>query len=208
MIPSCVQFPCQHTLDMMDSVTLSHITGCPRILSDHSSQTWVQCFLRIMPSLLQLIAAAGPKVYIATKDTGREGSTRLHLDATCAVNLLSWTLSGDLNCPGAEWQIFDPDDLGVLRNYLRAKLQGRGEIDDTDPVHAQQTYLTEEMLCELKVVGVRPYTIKQRFGDAVFIPAGAAHQVRGCSSTVRRCLTEHRSATSSHVSRWLAISFA
>ncbi|KAI0714472.1 hypothetical protein C8T65DRAFT_573338 [Cerioporus squamosus] len=129
----------------------------------------------------------GPKVYIATPDLPREGSTRLHLDVTCAVNILSWTSSGDLEATGAEWYIFDPRDLEQLRVYLRSKRPPdfkprSGDIED--PVHAQQTFVDEEMLGELASMGVRPYKIQQRLGDAVFIPAGAAHQV----SNVQACI--------------------
>ena len=119
----------------------------------------------------------GPKMYIATADSSREGSTRLHVDVTCAVNILCWTSAGSV-APAAEWHIFEPQDLDRLRAYLRSK---GVSSDDVDPVHAQQTYLTEAMLAELRVLGVRPYIIKQCLGDAVFIPAGAAHQVRSLS---------------------------
>ena len=112
-------------------------------------------------------------MYIATADTLREGSTRLHVDVTCAVNILCWTSTGSA-APAAEWHIFEPRDLDRLRAYLRSKAASSGDID---PVHAQQTYISEAMLAELRVMGVRPYTIKQRLGDVVFIPAGAAHQV-------------------------------
>ncbi|RDX51828.1 hypothetical protein OH76DRAFT_1346367 [Lentinus brumalis] len=128
----------------------------------------------------------GPKVYIATKDVLQEGSTRLHLDATCAVNLLSWTSSSDPDTTGAEWDIFAPEDLPALRGYLRAKCaKPDAQKGAMDPVHAQQTYLTAEMLHELRAINVRPYKIKQRLGDAVFIPAGAAHQVSNCQPCIK-----------------------
>ncbi|KAI0689523.1 hypothetical protein C8T65DRAFT_588583 [Cerioporus squamosus] len=129
----------------------------------------------------------GPKVYIATPDMPREGSTRLHLDVTCAINILPWTSSGDPEATGAEWYIFDPHDLEQLRTYLRSKRPpdvklGSGDIED--PLHAQQTFIDEQMLGELASRGIRPYKIQQRLGDAVFIPAGAAHQV----SNVQACI--------------------
>lgn len=58
----------------------------------------------------------------------------------------------------------------------------KGEIiePDTDAIHDQSWYL-DEMLRErlLKEYQVQGYTIIQCLGDAVFIPAGAPHQVRG-----------------------------
>lgn len=48
-----------------------------------------------------------------------------------------------------------------------------------DLIHTQQTYLTEPMLGELASppYNVKPFRIIQEVGDAIFIPAGAAHQV-------------------------------
>lgn len=111
-------------------------------------------------------------MYIATKDVTRIGSTRLHLDVTSAINLLVYTSGGDT--PGALWHIFLADDLGTLRGYLRSR---PGRTRDDDPIHAQNVYLTPPMLDELRELGVRPFMVHQRLGDAVFIPAGCAHQV-------------------------------
>jgi len=52
-----------------------------------------------------------------------------------------------------------------------------------DPIHDQSWYLDERLRERLlREHGVRGYTILQCLGDAVFIPAGAAHQV--CLTTV------------------------
>ncbi|KAI0689579.1 hypothetical protein C8T65DRAFT_588533 [Cerioporus squamosus] len=123
----------------------------------------------------------GPKVYIATPDTPQEGSTRLHIDVTCAINILAWA-SGDPELPAAEWLVFEPHDLEGLRAYLCSKRSPDEALGD--PVHAQQTYVNEAMLIDLRALGIRPYKIRQRLGDAVFIPAGAAHQV----SNVQACI--------------------
>ncbi|KAG6877450.1 hypothetical protein C0993_007134 [Termitomyces sp. T159_Od127] len=48
-----------------------------------------------------------------------------------------------------------------------------------DPIHGQQFYLDEEMRERLyATTGVKSYRFYQRPGEAVFIPAGCAHQVR------------------------------
>lgn len=56
----------------------------------------------------------------------------------------------------------------------------RGEIieKDHDAIHDQSWYLDKE-LCDrlLREYGVQGYTIVQCLGDAIFIPAGAPHQV-------------------------------
>jgi len=47
-----------------------------------------------------------------------------------------------------------------------------------DPIHDQSWYLDEKLRERLWTeYGVRGYTILQCVGDAVFIPAGAPHQV-------------------------------
>ncbi|KAI1783901.1 hypothetical protein LXA43DRAFT_976943 [Ganoderma leucocontextum] len=116
-------------------------------------------------------AHLGPKMYVATRDLYSQGSTPLHLDATSAVNLLVHV--------GAMWDIFPAAHAQTIREYLR-----RREHTSADPIHAQDTYLTEAMLAELALQGVRPFRIYQALGEAVFIPAGCPHQV----SNRRACI--------------------
>lgn len=48
-----------------------------------------------------------------------------------------------------------------------------------DPIHGQQFYLDEELRAELfQRTGVMSFRVYQRPGEAVFIPAGCAHQVQ------------------------------
>ena len=55
-----------------------------------------------------------------------------------------------------------------------------------DPIHDQSWYLDEALRERLwNEYGVRGYTILQCVGDAVFIPAGAPHQVISPSSQRR-----------------------
>ena len=50
---------------------------------------------------------------------------------------------------------------------------------DDDPIHDQEIFLGPEKLKKLKSEeGIEPYTFVQFENDCVFIPAGAAHQVR------------------------------
>ena len=52
--------------------------------------------------------------------------------------------------------------------------QGAG----TDPIHDQLIYLDSDLRQRLlKEYGVKGWTIAQAVGDAIFIPAGAPHQV-------------------------------
>lgn len=129
-------------------------------------------------------------MYFASADPLSQGTTRLHLDMTSAINCMAWTTdeTGPVGtdtvcqdgsgCPrsGAHWIIFDPHDTSKLAAYLRAR--NKLSSTDPDPIHAQQTFITKAMLAELSSQGIYPYVVHQKAGQAVFIPAGAAHQVR------------------------------
>lgn len=67
-------------------------------------------------------------------------------------------------------------DSPKVSNFLREQL-GRGP-GDSDPMHHQQFYFTEELLQDLwKKYQVAPFRFTQQVNQAVFVPAGAAHQV-------------------------------
>ncbi|KAK2163692.1 hypothetical protein LSH36_75g09017 [Paralvinella palmiformis] len=90
--------------------------------------------------------------------------------------------------PGALWHIYDPQDADKIRDLLNKVGKERGEEIEAhhDPIHDQSWYLDEELREHLlKEYGVQGYTIVQCFGDAVFIPAGAPHQVRNLHSCIK-----------------------
>lgn len=64
---------------------------------------------------------------------------------------------------------------------------------NTDPIHDQSSYLDEHLRERLlQEYGVQGYTIVQFLGDAIFIPAGAPHQVyftAHCTFTVQYVLS-------------------
>ncbi|KAI0708445.1 hypothetical protein C8Q76DRAFT_627624, partial [Earliella scabrosa] len=131
----------------------------------------------------------GPKLYIAsgsTLDEDHSGSTRLHLDLSDAVNILTYASLTPEGLPGfALWHIFAPEDSVRIRAYLRQRVQGCNDAVG-DPIHNQQTYLTPRMLRDLEEhYSVRPYTIRQYVGDAIFIPAGCAHQVSNQANCIK-----------------------
>ena len=67
-----------------------------------------------------------------------------------------------------------------------AKERGEEIEPHHDPIHDQSWYLDEELRTRLLTeYGVHGYTIVQCMGDAVFIPAGAAHQVRNLHSCIK-----------------------
>lgn len=82
--------------------------------------------------------------------------------------------------PGAVWHIYHARDADAIRKMLREmdKEKGIPEINGSDPIHDQSHYLDKHHRDRLyKDYGVKGYAIAQCVGDAVFIPAGAPHQV-------------------------------
>ncbi|CAH1134619.1 unnamed protein product [Ceutorhynchus assimilis] len=90
--------------------------------------------------------------------------------------------------PGALWHIFqarDADKIRDLLNRVTVELGGRLE-PHTDPIHDQSGYLDGPLRYRLyKEYGVQGYAILQCQGDAVFIPAGAPHQVRNLNNCIK-----------------------
>ena len=90
--------------------------------------------------------------------------------------------------PGALWHIYDPQDSDKIRDLLNKVAKERGEELEPhhDPIHDQSWHLDSELNDRLrKEYNVVGYTILQCLGDAVFIPAGAPHQVnKTCNNFV------------------------
>ncbi len=101
------------------------------------------------------------------------GTTKLHLDVTDAINILVWSEGSD--APAATWHIFSADHAPIIRQFLSEELETK---DRKDLIHRQSQYLSDAMLTRLRDrFGVSPWMIHQSVGDAIFIPAGCAHQV-------------------------------
>uniref|UniRef100_T1IIC8 [histone H3]-dimethyl-L-lysine(9) demethylase n=1 Tax=Strigamia maritima TaxID=126957 RepID=T1IIC8_STRMM len=90
--------------------------------------------------------------------------------------------------PGALWHIYNARDADKIRDLLNKVAVERGETLEAhhDPIHDQSWYLDaglrERLYLEYAVEG---YAIAQCLGDAVFIPAGAPHQVRNLHSCIK-----------------------
>ncbi|TFY75292.1 hypothetical protein EWM64_g8720 [Hericium alpestre] len=124
----------------------------------------------------------GPKMYnaMATFETeGAFGSTRLHMDMADAVNVMLHAEACPDGRPGmAAWDLFRAEDSETIRAFLRRKFPAQSI--DVDPIHAQQVYLDSTLRQELyETTGVKSHRVYQRPGEAIFIPAGCAHQA-GC----------------------------
>ncbi|KAF6778454.1 hypothetical protein AHF37_03902 [Paragonimus kellicotti] len=99
------------------------------------------------------------------------------------------TDDSDVGPPGALWHIFLPEDMPTLRAFLTQITEeetGASVEPGSDPIHDQLFYLDQPLLDRLYAyAGVLPCTIIQFCGDAVFVPAGAAHQVRNLNSCIK-----------------------
>ncbi|KAI0347428.1 hypothetical protein BDW22DRAFT_1351863 [Trametopsis cervina] len=129
----------------------------------------------------------GPKMYnaMASFETqGSKGTTRLHMDMADAINIMLYTATAPDGSPGtAAWDLFKADDTAKIRKFLRKKFKGQYQHD---PIHSQQFYLDTQLRQELyDDFGVISYRVYQRPGDAVFIPAGCAHQVCNLADCIK-----------------------
>ncbi|KAG9017653.1 hypothetical protein FRB90_000349 [Tulasnella sp. 427] len=128
----------------------------------------------------------GPKMYNAfesSEASGGKGSTRLHMDMADAVNAMLYAAPRQDGSPGcAVWDIYRAEDSWKIRRFLNSKF----DKIKTDPIHSQQYYLDSEMRKELfEKEGVKSWRIYQKPGEAVFIPAGCAHQVCNLADCIK-----------------------
>ncbi|TKY89675.1 hypothetical protein EX895_001460 [Sporisorium graminicola] len=136
----------------------------------------------------------GPKMYNAwpsSEANGGHGTTRLHMDIADAVNIMLYAAPptgddvADEHRPGvAVWDIFRAEDAETLRAFLREK-HAKLKLQD-DPIHIQRFFITAPQRVELyRKHGVQSWRIYQKAGEAVFIPAGCAHQVCNLTDCVK-----------------------
>ncbi|CAH7684276.1 hypothetical protein PPACK8108_LOCUS18362 [Phakopsora pachyrhizi] len=134
----------------------------------------------------------GPKMYIAmnnSKDKSQSGysefngSTVLHMDVADAINIQ--TYAGKNEDGYALWHLFHAVHTEKLREFLIKYRAEKFNISEEkskqafdDPIHTTRIYVDEKMRRQLREMhGIKGWEIKQRPGEAVFIPAYTAHQV-------------------------------
>ncbi len=117
----------------------------------------------------------GPKVYIASEDVTASGSTPLHVDMACAVNIMAYTASSqDGTAGGARWLLWRQEHVPTLEAVLRERFP---HVEQT-PSHYGNIFVDSALEKELAARGAPPLAHIQRAGEAIFIPAGVPHQVR------------------------------
>ncbi|EEB18344.1 JmjC domain-containing histone demethylation protein 2B, putative [Pediculus humanus corporis] len=90
--------------------------------------------------------------------------------------------------PGALWHIYNARDADKIRDLLNKVAIEKGARLEPhhDPIHDQDWYLDGPLRVRLyEEYGIEGYAIVQCLGDAVFIPAGAPHQVRNLHNCMK-----------------------
>ncbi|XP_054261083.1 lysine-specific demethylase 3A-like [Macrosteles quadrilineatus] len=90
--------------------------------------------------------------------------------------------------PGAIWHIYSARDANKIRHLLsRVAKERKIKLGrHQDPIHDQNWYLDADLRDRLyREYQVKGYAIVQCLGDAVFIPAGAPHQVQNLLNCVK-----------------------
>lgn len=122
----------------------------------------------------------GPKMYLAyaSQRVGKHiGSTFLHKDVTSAYNIALDVAESPTGEPGhALWHLWPSWASPMLEEFMVE--QKLVSPNDGNPIHTQSVYLTESQIEAFSTrYEVKPFVIRQRKGDAVFIPPGCPHQV-------------------------------
>lgn len=88
----------------------------------------------------------------------------------------------------AVWDIYPSSSSGMIRKFLKEEYPlEHSPVQYVDPIHSQYFYLTPVLRRKLyERYAVQSWRIYQKPGDAVFIPAGCAHQVNVTFYTTSR----------------------
>ena len=139
-----------------------------------------------------IVPDLGPKMYNAmasNTEHGSKGSTRLHMDMADAMNIMTYAAPKKDGTPGcAAWDLFRAEDSDKIRQFLKSRVSTRTVKGGPpgDPIHSQQVYLDDGLRKALfDEYGVKSFRFYQQAGEAVFIPAGCAHQVSNLSDCIK-----------------------
>ncbi|XP_062558286.1 uncharacterized protein LOC134223163 isoform X3 [Armigeres subalbatus] len=141
---------------------------------------------------LDVSDAVNVMVYVAVpKDVERTKYVQKVLDAIDSDECDVFTrqrIRDKADLPGALWHIYHAKDADKIRSLLhKIEVERGGSIKaNHDPIHDQKWYLDANLRRRLKQeYNVEGYSIVQCSGDAIFIPAGAPHQVRNLHNCVK-----------------------
>ncbi|KAI8384472.1 uncharacterized protein BYT42DRAFT_562644 [Radiomyces spectabilis] len=130
----------------------------------------------------------GPKMFIAYGSVSGEkdvGTTNLHCDMSDAVNIMCYACQDD-DQPAAVWDIFPYEALPKLQTFVQKLAVEQGFKNIGHPIHSQWIYLNDQLRQRLfEEYSVKSWRLYQNPGDAVFIPAGCAHQVSNYHSAIK-----------------------
>ncbi|XP_058084311.1 E3 ubiquitin-protein ligase JMJ24 [Magnolia sinica] len=123
-------------------------------------------------------------IEITSGETKKVGSS--HLDKVNGDVLLEKARAG------ARWDIFRQQDVPKLSEYLRIhwiELRNQDSSQSNSvvhPIYDQAVFLNDDHKRNLKEeFKIEPWTFEQHVGEAVFVPAGCAFQVRNLQSSVQ-----------------------
>ncbi|XP_024888225.1 probable JmjC domain-containing histone demethylation protein 2C isoform X3 [Temnothorax curvispinosus] len=144
---------------------------------------------------LDISDAVNVMVYVGMpKDVNNEESLKARTEAMRAIDeagcdiLTRRRARDEKEKPGALWHIYAARDADKIRDLLNAVALERGARLEPhhDPIHDQSCYLDGPLRERLyREYGVEGYAIVQCLGDAVFVPAGAPHQVRNLQNCIK-----------------------
>ncbi|KYM98212.1 Lysine-specific demethylase 3B [Cyphomyrmex costatus] len=144
---------------------------------------------------LDISDAVNVMVYVGMpKDVNSEESLKARTEAMKAIDeagcdiLTRRRARDEKEKPGALWHIYAARDADKIRDLLNAVALERGARLEPhhDPIHDQSCYLDGPLRERLyREYGVEGYAILQCLGDAVFVPAGAPHQVRNLQNCIK-----------------------
>ncbi|KAJ1912160.1 hypothetical protein LPJ71_002773 [Coemansia sp. S17] len=115
-------------------------------------------------------------------------------DSPSSSTTTTVTANADAPAAAAVWDIYPPEAMSDLRKFIgniddifySAECSGPAAAKHGDPIHNQETFLTHPMRqLFFEKYHHSCYRIYQNPGDAVFVPAGCAHQVCNYSSAIK-----------------------
>ncbi|KAJ2731140.1 hypothetical protein IW152_004764 [Coemansia sp. BCRC 34962] len=138
------------------------------------------------------VMAYAPPEFLSEHDIEAPGIwTR---DASLSAAALTLASPPAVTAAAAVWDIYPPKAIGDLRRFIGGAVGIEYSSDCTgpvaakhgDPIHNQETYLTQPMRRRFfEEYKHKSYHVFQNPGDAVFVPAGCAHQVCNNASAIK-----------------------